>query len=145
MSRSILVSRTSLGLTELQLSQKDRFYLPDGSFSTGETSQSRKTSESPQVRGRYPSSIVEGSRTGNISVHVIAQEATLQNEIQLVIDAMTQFKYILAWAFDGIGGTWQCEKADWSLGEGGVLHVKFLQIYTQIIHFTVPHNRISGF
>lgn len=145
MSRSILVSRTLLGLPDLQLSQENRFYLPDGSFNTGQTNQSRKTHESPQVKGRYPSSIIEGSRTGNISVHVIATEATLQDELQLVINAMEQFKYTLAWQFDGLGGVWQCEKADWALGEGGVLNVKFLQVHTQIVHFTVPHNRISGF
>lgn len=145
MSRSILVSRTSLGLPDLQLSQEKRFYLPDGSFNAGQTTQSRKTHESPQVKGRYPSNIIEGSRTGNISVHVIATEATLQAELQVVIDAMEQFRYMLAWQFDGLSGVWQCEKADWALGEGGVLHVKFLQIHTQIVHFTVPHNRISGF
>lgn len=145
MSRSILVSRTSLSLPDLQLSQKDLYYLPDGSFNAGQTTQSRKTHESPQVKGRYPSNIIEGGRTGNVSVHVIADEATLQPKLQAVIDAMEQFRYMLTWKFDGLSGVWQCEKADWALGEGGVLHVKFLEIHTQIIHFTVPHNRISGF
>ncbi len=145
MSRSVLVARTSLGLANLQLSQAGRFYLPDGTFSTGETAQSRKTFESPQVKGRYASSIIEGSRTGNISVHVLSTLPTLQSDIQEVINAMTQFKYILVWQFNGLSGTWQCEAADWTLGESGVIHAKFLEINTQIIHFTVPHNRISGF
>lgn len=145
MSRSILVSRTSLGLSNLQLSEAGRFYLPDGTFSTGETSQNRKTSESPQVKGRYPSSIIEASRTGNVSVHVISTLASLQNDVEEVIGAMTQFRYVLVWQFNGLGGTWQCEKSDWTLGESGVVNAKFLEINTQIVHFTVPHNRISGF
>jgi hypothetical protein len=145
MSRSIVVSRTSLGLDDLQLSESGRLYLPDGTFSTGETGQTRVTSESPQVKGRYPSSIVEGSRSGNISVHVISDLDNLQDDVQEVIDAMTQFRYMLVWQFDGLGGTWQCEKADWALGEAGVLDVKFLQLNTQIVHFVVPHNRVSGF
>lgn len=145
MSRSVLVSRTSLVLDDLQLSQIGRFYLPDGTFGGGETAQKRTTSESPQVKGRYPSSLVEGSRSGNISVHVIATEETLQDEIQLVIDAMTQFMYLLDWHFDGLSGLWQCEKADWSLGASGTLDVKHLELNTQIVHFVVPHNRLSGF
>lgn len=145
MSRSVIVSRTLLGLDDLQLSQKDRFYLPDGTFGGGETAQRRITSESPQVKGRYPSSLVEGNRTGNLSVHVVATEETLQNEVQIVIDAMTQFMYQLAWNFDGLSGLWQCEAADWALGESGTLDAKFLKLNTQIIHFVVPHNRISGF
>lgn len=145
MSRSVLVSRTSLGLDDLQLSEIGRFYLPDGTFGGGETSQRRQTSESSQVKGRYPSSITEGSRTGNISVHVIATEETLQDEAQLVVDAMTQFMYLLDWKFDGLSGLWQCEKADWSLGASGTLDAEHLEINTQIVHFVVPHNRLSGF
>lgn len=145
MSRSILVSRTSLGLADLQLSEPNRFYIPDGTFSAGQISQSRKTFESPQVKGRYASSIVESSKTGNVSVHVTSTLAALQNDIQEVIDAMTQFRYMLVWQFNGLSGTWQCEKADWALGQAGVVDAKFLELNTQIIHFTVPHNRISGF
>lgn len=145
MSRSVLVSRTELGLSDLQLSQSGLYYLPDGTFGGGETAQTRVTSESPQVKGRYPSSIVEGSRTGNMSVHVVSDIENLQAAVQAVIDAMTQFRYMLAWQFDGLSGTWQCEKADWALGLSGTLDAKFLQINTQIVHFVVPHNRISGF
>lgn len=145
MSRSVLVSRTSLGLDDLQLSQAGLYYLPDRTFGGGETAQQRVTSESPQVKGRYPSSIVEGSRTGNISVHVIGTLETLQDKIQVVIDAMTQFRYLLSWTFDGLSGVWQCEGADWALGTSGTLDSGFLQLNTQIVHFTVPHNRISGF
>lgn len=145
MSRSAKVSRESLGLDDLQLSQLGLYYLPDGTFGGGETTQTRVTSEGPQVKGRYPSSITEGSRTGNISVHVIATEETLQDKIQVVVDAMTQFMYMLDWKFDGLSGLWQCEKADWSLGASGTLDAAHLEINTQIVHFVVPHNRISGF
>lgn len=145
MSRSAIVSRTSLGLDPLQLSQAGRFYLPDGTFGGGQTTQNRTTSEGPQVKGRYASNLIEASRSGNISVHVIATEETLQDEIQLVVDAMTQFRYILEWSFSGLGGVWQCEKADWELGSSGTLDAAHLQVHTQIVHFVVPHNRLSGF
>jgi len=145
MSRSVIVSRTSLGLENLQLSQFGRYYLPDGTFGGGETAQRRVTSESPQVKGRYPSSLIEGGRTGNISVHVVSDLANLQEYVKEVIDAMTQFRFMLEWQFDGLSGIWQCEKCDWALGESGTLDASHLQINSQIIHFTVPHNRISGF
>lgn len=145
MSRSILITRTELGLANLQMSQNGRYYLPDGTFGGGETAQRRVTSESPMVKGRYPSSLVEGSRTGNMSVHVISTLANIQADVKEVIDAMTQFRYMLAWQYDGLSGTWQCEKADWALGDAGTLEAKLLLLNTQILHFTVPHNRISGF
>lgn len=145
MSRSVLVARTQLGLGNLQLSQQGLYYLPDGTFGGGETAQSRVTSEGPQVKGRYPSSIVEGSRTGNMSVHVLSTLAQIQADVKVVIDAMTQFRYMLVWQFDGLSGTWQCETADWALGESGTIDSGFLQVNTQIVHFTIPHNRISGF
>lgn len=145
MSRSVLVTRTLLSLTDLQLSQSGKYYLPDGTFGGGETAQRRTTSESPQVKGRYPSSLVESGRSGNISVHVVSTLAALQADVQTVIDALTQFTYQLTWQFDGLSGVWQCEKADWSLGASGTLDTDHLKVNTQIIHFVVPHNRISGF
>lgn len=129
----------------MQLWQPGRYVIPDGTFGGGETSQRRVTSESPQVNGRYASSIVEGSRTGNLSVHVIADRDTLQAEVQLLIDAMSQFRYTLTWEFDGLGGVWQCEQSDWALGESGTLDAVHLKLNTQIVHFVIPHNRISGF
>lgn len=145
MSRSLIVSRGSLSLPALQLWQDGRYILPDGTFGGGETGQRRVTSESPQVRGRYASSIVEGGRSGNVSVHVISDLSSLQGDVQEVIDAMTQFRYTLDWVFDGLSGVWQCEAADWALGASGTLDVEHLKINTQIVHFVVPHNRISGF
>jgi hypothetical protein len=145
MSRSVVVSRTELGLSDLQLEQANKYYLPDGTFGTGETGHRRVTSESPMVKGRYPSSIIEADRVGNIAVHVLSTEANIQADCQTIIDAMIQFRFMLAWQWDGLSGTWQCETADWALGQSGVIHVKFLKVNTQIIYFTVPHNRISGF
>jgi len=145
MSRSVLVTRTELALPNIQLWQPKKYVLPDGTFGPGSTSQRRSTSESPIVKGRYPTSIIEESRVGNIAVHVLSTLANLQADCQAVIDAMTQFRYVLAWQWDGLTGTWQCECADWSMGQSGILDAKFLEINTQIIYFTVPHNRLSGF
>lgn len=145
MSRSVIVSRESLGLEALQLSQADLYYLPDGTFGGGQTSQRQTIGESPQVKGSYPSSSVEASRSGNMSVHVFGTEETLQDNIQAVIDAMTQFMYMLDWKFDGLSGLWQCWASSWELGESGTLDAKFLKLNTQIVHFVIPHNRISGF
>jgi hypothetical protein len=145
MSRSFVVTRTLLGLPDLQLEQKNKYYIPDGTFGTGETGHRRVTSESPMVTGRYPSSIVEADRVANVGVHILSTQEDLQAECQIVIDAMTQFRFVLAWQWNGLSGIWQCETADWALGQAGVINQDFLSLHTQIIHFTVPHNRISGF
>jgi hypothetical protein len=145
MSRVVVVSRTELGLADLPLEQDGKYYIPDGTFGGGEVGHRRVTSESPMVKGRYPSSIIEADRVGNVAVHVISTEANLQADCQTVIDAMTQFRYLLSWQWDGLSGVWQCETADWALGQSGVLDQRFLEIHTQIVYFTVPYNRISGF
>ena len=145
MSRSVLVTRTELSLGDLQLWQAGKYILPEGTFGGGETAQRRLTSEGPQVKGRYPSALTEGGRTGNISVHVLSSLATLQADVQAVVDAMTQFRFMLAWTYGGLSGTWQCEKADWALGESGIIDEGWLKVHSQAIHFVVPHNRISGF
>jgi hypothetical protein len=145
MTRSVVVTRKELGLPDLQLEQKNKYYIPDGTFSAGETGHRRVTSDSPMVKGRYPSSVVESERVANIGVHVISTEANLQADSQVVIDAMSQFRYLLSWQWDGLSGVWQCEAADWAVGQAGVLDQRFLELHTQIIYFTVTHNRISGF
>jgi hypothetical protein len=145
MTRSVVVSRKELGLSNLSLEQVNKYYIPDGTFGAGETGHRRVTSESPMVKGRYPSSVIEADRVANIGVHVMSTLENLQADCQIVIDAMSQFRYTLAWSWNGLSGTWQCEAADWAVGQSGVLDQRFLEIHTQIIYFTVPHNRISGF
>jgi hypothetical protein len=145
MSRSILVNRASLGLGNLQLWQRGKYILPDGTFGPGETAQRREFAESPMVAGRYASSIVEGQRTATMAVHVIsATEVGLQGLVQEVITAMTQFRFTMAWQWNGLSGTWQCECADWTLGTSAILDEEWLAVNNQAVYFTVPHRRVSG-
>ena len=130
MSRSVVVSRTELGLADLQLEQVNKYYIPDGTFGTGETGHRRVTSDSPMVKGRYPSSIVEADRVGNVGVHVISTEANIQADCLVVVAAMTQSRFMLGWSWDGLSGTWQCETSDYALGQSGVIDVKFLKLHT---------------
>lgn len=146
MSRSVIVTRKSLGLSSLQLWQVGKFYLPEGTFGPGETAQRRLTSESPMVAGRYAYSIVEDQRMGNLAVHVMApSEGTLAARVQEVVTAMTQFRYALTWQWNGLSGSWQCESADWALGQSGILDEDWLAGNQQAVFFTVPHLRVSGF
>lgn len=146
MSRSVLVNRVGLGLDNLQLWEQGKFYLPDGTFGGGETTQRRGTSESPMVKGRYAYSIVEGQRQGVLAVHVVAPDVSaLQARVQEVVTALTQFRFTLAWQWNGLSGTWQCEAADWALGQSGVLDEEWLAGDQQAVFFTVPHRRVSGF
>lgn len=146
MSRSVLVNRAGLALGNLQLWQPGKFYLPDGTFGPGETAQRRVTSESPMVAGRYASAIVEAQRTGNLAVHVMSPtEVGLQALVQEVVTALTQFRFTLAWQWNGLSGTWQCEAADWTLGTSAILDEEWLAVNNQAVYFVVPHRRVSGF
>lgn len=144
--RSILVDRDSLSLAPLQVWQTGKFILPEGTFGGGSTGQRRKTTESDIVRGSYSTAIVEGQRTGNVSVHIFGNATdTLQDLVMEVITAFTQFRYTLAWQYNGLAGTWQCEAADYDLGQsGGIIDEGWLSANSQAINFSIPHNRLTG-
>lgn len=145
MIRSVLITRTDLGLSPLQLWQPGKFLLPDNTFGGGPTTQRRVTSESPMVKGRYASGIVEGQRTGGIAVHVIAGTSEgVQPLVEEVVAALTQFRFTLAWQWNGLSGSWQCEAADWAPGSSsGVLDL-WLKWHNQQLFFVVPHRRLTG-
>lgn len=144
--RSIIVSRTELGLPDLQLWQAGKYILPEGTFGPGEAAFNRVTTEGPLFKGRHAVSIVEGQRTANLGVHVMADVIEdLQPRCKEVVDALTQFRYMLQWQWNGLGGVWQCETADWAPGEGGIINEGWLKHHNQPLYFTVPHRRVSGF
>ena len=144
MIRSIVVTRTELGLGNLELWQPGKYVVPDGTFGGGQTTQRRVTSTSPLVKGRYASSIVEDQRVASLAVHVIAaNEAGMNAPSMDLIYALTQFRYTLVWYWNGLSGTWQCEAADWAAGSSGVLDSWSAACHNELF-FTIPHRRISG-
>ena len=144
--RSVLVTRTLLELPDLQLWQTGKYFLPEGTFGPGETSQNAETVSNALVKGAYPTLSAEGERVGNIGVHVQAQvDSDLQPRVEEVINAMTQFMFILTWNYGNkLGGVWRCRAGDWALGQQGIIDEPWLKAIQQTVYFTVPHNRISG-
>lgn len=143
--RSTIVTREYLGLGDLQLWQDGKFILPEGTFGAGQTGQKRITAENNLVKGRYATSIVEGQRSANLSVHVLAYAIDdLQPLVEEVIAALTQFDFTLQYQWGGLGGTWQCEAADWMVGEAGVINEGWLKVFSQPLYFVIPHRRLTG-
>lgn len=143
--RSVLVTRTDLGLEPLQLWQNGKFILPEGTFGGGLTQQRRSTTENNIVKGRYATAIVEAQRTANMGVHVLAWDIDeIQPLVEEVIEALTQFRFQLTWQWNGLGGVWSCEAADWAVGAAGIIDEGWLKVHSQPLFFTIPHRRVSG-
>ena len=143
--RSVIVTRTDLGLEPLQLWQVGKFILPEGTFGAGQTQQRRSTTENNLVKGRYATAIVEGQRSANMGVHCMAYDIDdIQPLVEEVIAALTQFRFQLTWQWNGLGGVWACEAADWAVGEAGIINEGWLKVNNQPLYFVLPHRRVSG-
>src|SRR6478736_2869328 len=128
MARSVIVSRTYLGLADLQLWQAGKYILPEETFGPGQQTFRRKSSDSGQALGRSTTTIIEASRTASMLVHVLSDADNLQDDVMAVIDAMTQFRFLLQWQWNALGGTWQCEAADYALSDAGTINDGWLKV-----------------
>lgn len=147
MSRSLVVTGGTSG-TALQLHQPGVSFLLEGTFSTGQQQRRRKTTESDVVKGRYATAIVEAQRVGTVGVAVQAlTDGELQPRLDAILAIVSEFRFSLAWQYDGLSGTWTCEAADYALGSSnGVMDEFWLQgaPIVQTLYLSIPHRRLTG-
>lgn len=156
--RSMVVTGGTSGAS-LQLHQPGVSFLLEGTFSTGQQQRRRVTTESNVVAGRYATSIVEGQRVGTVGVAVQAfQSAQLQPRMQAILAIVSEFRFSLAWQYDGLSGTWTCEAADYAFGDqSGTVDEFWLEppsandttVYAQApivqtLYLSIPHRRLTG-
>lgn len=148
--RAVAVSRTLLGLPDLQLWQTDplTYVLPENTFNMGEQTEKRLTTDNELTIGRHMTAAAESTRMGQLTVHCFGTEITLQDNMLVVLNALRQFRYVLEYQWGPLSGTWQCEKADYALGVNGQVEDIWIarnnDLYSQAIVFTIPHIRLAG-
>lgn len=141
MSRSLLVSRTELSLSDLQLWDPPTFLLPEGGFSIGPQTHRREVATSPFTPGRYLIGLVPDVQTNRLVVQVRGTSgADLRAQVTTVLAAFTQSTYTVTSNYDGLIGSWACEPADYSVGAEGVVDEFDLSFYEQAVTLLFPRS-----
>lgn len=119
-------------------------------FTVGARVQRRQVAESPFLPRRKLIGAVDDISEHIVPIIVKANGAALlQTRIDSIVDVFTQFEFNLEYIHDsGVAGgdavyMWQCEKADWSIGESGEINNTFWHgIYWQVVRFSVPITKV---
>lgn len=141
MSRSVLLGRSSLSLADLQLWDPPNLIVAGDSFGPGPQTLRRTTISSPFVRGRFPIDVVADTQDAPMTLQVLGSTgADLSSRVGVVLAAFSQWSYTLAYNFDGIIGSWQCEAADYTVGEAGRFEDIDTVFHAVQILLTIPHD-----
>jgi hypothetical protein len=132
-SLSVLVTRTQLGLADLQVNDNVNYKMSGNDFMNGQVTYERETVRSPYVEGEFTTNrrrsnvreqvafdVFPGNSTGISGVTKYALEANIQQ----LIAAFTQDAFIMTIVANS-GTTWQqewywaCEAADYAVSMTG--------------------------
>jgi hypothetical protein len=138
MSRSLLVTRTELSLTDLQLWSPPNLIVVGDTFGPGAQVLRRETISSPFCRGRWLIDAQPDMQDAQLLLHVMGSSGSdLSTRVGTVIDAFRQLSYTLTWNFDGITSAYACEAADFDAGRMEDIDMAFSAVP---ILFTIPHD-----
>lgn len=114
---SILVTRTELGLPDLDLNDGEN-YVFGRQIEVGAMAWRKEAVTSPFVDGRVPVHEVKDSVESRVLIYCKGSDyATLQSNIAALITAFTeQYSYELSITAQGIETRWTCERADYKTG-----------------------------
>lgn len=145
MSRSLTVTRTLLSLSTLQVWNPPSSIIVGDSFMPGGQTHRREFATSPYVPGRFLIGATRDMQEAVLRVELTASTgAALSTLVATTINAFTQYSYTLTWDFDGLTSVWECEAADWTPGEAGVLEDLDLSLHATQVVFLIPHNITTG-
>lgn len=126
-------------------------YKPAAGFGVGASTKRRQYAKSPYVDYQQLISVLNEASIIVVPVIVFATtEANLQSRIATLVAAFERFEYVFEYVRYRAGESnvvysWNAERADWALGEGGVINNAFWNGLTQIVTFSVPRNGpVSG-
>lgn len=117
MALSVEITRTELSLADLELNAGDYRWSSSDAESPG-VIWDRSFAESPYVVGRTLTHAKKAMVIQPARIIVTgSDQADLRGNIDLLVDAFSQFDYSIVVAPDsGSGWTWTCEPADYSTG-----------------------------
>ena len=140
---SLYVTRTELGLTNLQLNE-DPYKVSANDFNPGSVVFRRETAKSPYVDGGIVTGAVKDLVEGGINIDVSgADHSALRTNLDTLITAVTEQRYFdLYFTVNGAEYAWKCDRADYATG---FVHERLHAIYLPVaITFTRAPTPVSG-
>lgn len=139
------VTRTELALSNLEFGTLTQdgasgFYIVRNGFGPGSVSKRRITAESIFYPGRTLVHATPDVQTSILKIRVKGEtQQDLYNRVAEVTAAFDQFSYSLTVNINGTYWEYECETADWTLGQDGAVDDIMLRSNTQFVTFTIPH------
>lgn len=117
---SVSISREELSLSPLLLGCDTPYGISRSGIGPGEVSFRRQSATSIFVPGSTLVHRVEDQRTSTLKVNIkAASKAQLFGLINDLCDAYSQFTFRIDIDIAGYTESWQCDSADWAVGDGG--------------------------
>lgn len=141
------ITRTWLSLSNLVVAPSAGYYIQRDGFGPGEMSFRRNQVESPYVAGKYQTHAVKDQQTTTLKIRVTGtSQSVLYTRMTDLAKAMEQFSFTLRLYINGVLFQYECDAADYSVGDGGNVQDLWLRSDTQLMAFQIQHKPIvSGF
>lgn len=137
---SVAVTRTQLGLSELNLNDHVNYYVAQQQFMGGTMTWTKNQITSPYVDGATTVNRTRGQVTEPVTIEVLGTSDTvLQTNMATLINAFSQDSYDLLIAIGAANYQYQCEAADVQQARWTVSGLLFKQ---QQIVFQVPRQPV---
>ena len=139
------ITRTELSLSPLAITPAGGYYIQRSGFGPGETLWRRAEAESPYVRGKYQTHAVKDQETSTLKIRVEdVSEAGVYSRMDTLAKAFEQFSYTLTITIGGQAFVYECDCADYSIGDAGNVDDLWIRSNTQIMTFQIPHKPIDA-
>lgn len=135
---SLLVDRTELGLTALELQQAGVYEVV--SVRPGPVTRRRQTETSLYVEGDIETNSVKAATTATAVVRVLgASAAELDIRTAVLLAAFDQSSYLLDFTVDGVTYRWRCRAADYGVASDD-FDPNLLRRQRQAYRFLIPRQ-----
>jgi hypothetical protein len=136
---SLTISRDELNLPVLELNAAPFTVTKEG-ITPGEITLRREEVKSPYVHGSYVVNQVKDQGQGRVVIQVDAPTySDLKTHIQTLIDAFSQWDFVITFTFEGAVFQWNCTMADYAVGfVNERWHSKAIEVGFQFPRHPVP-------
>ena len=135
------ITRTWLSLSDLTIAASAGYYIQRDGFGPGETSFRRSEAESIYVNGKYMTHAVKDQQTSTLKIRVVgATQTELYSRMDTLAKAMEQFSFTLDITIGDKTFSYECDAADYAIGDGGQVQDIWARSSTQMMTFDVPHK-----
>lgn len=136
-----VITRTELALSNLAFNSTNGYYVARDGFGPGEVSHRTTYAQSPYVIGQTMTHAVKDLQTSTLKVRVKGDtQAEMYTRLETLCEAFEQFNYTLTLIINGETFTYDCDTANYSVGNGGDLEDLWLRSNTQMVAFEIPHK-----